>query len=127
MSDLNEQLEYNTYIVPNEKWDIMDFRMFHFWISKGFIIQDDNTKFMINPEWNERDMPTETEYYEEHGNFIKTEEERIECHDCGELSECFEKRQGVSMGGWVYDYSIGKCCEENYNINKKKIKFVVKK
>ena len=64
MSDLNIQLEYNTYIVPNDKWDIMDFRLFYFYISKGFLVQDDNTKFMINPEW-ERDMPTETEYYEQ--------------------------------------------------------------
>ena len=38
----------------------------------------------------------------------------IKCHDCGELSARFEARQGVSMGGVVYNYSIGKCCEYNY-------------
>ena len=42
------------------------------------------------------------------------EEELIECHDCGTMSQLFLKHQGVSMGGVVYDISIGKCCEKHY-------------
>ena len=53
-------------------------------------------------EWNDIE-----EYFVE-------EEEEVECHDCGEISKCFEKRQGVSMGRVVYDYSIGDCCRLNY-------------
>jgi len=42
------------------------------------------------------------------------EEELIECHDCGTMSQLFYKHQGVSVGGVVYDISIGKCCEKHY-------------
>ena len=45
---------------------------------------------------------------------LVTQTKIIECHDCGEMSKCFEERQGVSMGGIVYDYAIGECCRKNY-------------
>ena len=34
--------------------------------------------------------------------------------DCGEISKCYDKKQGVSMGGEIYDYDIGDCCKDKY-------------
>jgi len=48
------------------------------------------------------------------GGLTEEEEELIECHDCGTMSQLFYKHQGVSVGGVVYDISIGKCCEKHY-------------
>ena len=39
----------------------------------------------------------------------------VECHDCGEISKCYDKKQGVSMGGEIYDYYIGHCCKDKYD------------
>ena len=45
---------------------------------------------------------------------LKKDEEEVECHDCGEISKCYDKKQGVSMGGEIYDYDIGDCCKDKY-------------
>lgn len=70
------QLEQNTYIVPNNSWDLHDFRVFHYYISKGWIIQDDNTKFMINPEW-EGEEPSEPDWYFKHRSRISSAQRHL--------------------------------------------------
>jgi len=59
--------------------------------------------------------------------YNKKKEEKVECHDCGEISKCYDKRQGVSMGGEIYDYDIGDCCKDNYEMEVSEIMWREKK
>ena len=40
----------------------------------------------------------------------------ITCHDCGHISRLYKMFNGVSLGGVLYDWSIGDCCKGKYYV-----------
>ena len=93
------------FTCDNYAWTLEDFKVFARHVENGYIVQDDSsTKFIINPEYNDKDYFEEFIYsikkrHEDDENIHKIMAEEEDIHICGETGREFDTENPVKGCG----------------------------